>query len=182
MSYTKILCSILLISVTSIVAITSYNNTWKTVIIEWGYETNPIDKWRPVILIGSALGVWEEIFREAFSKVTPKPNSSQVHINKQILLNALGPYGITNNRLDEVSNYYRYQPQGGNLWKHTKAKVKAIITENEVTGFEILKAGNGYTVAPTITVPGYSISTEVILQFSQNFQTNGSIKEIKILQ
>lgn len=182
MSNIKILSIILLVA-TSIFAVSGfYFSNKSSVKIEWGYTTKAIDKGRPVILIGSALGVWEEVFREAFSKVTPRPNSTQVHINKRILLDALWPYGITNDRLDEVSNYYRYQPQRWGLWKHSKAKVKAVISDDTVTDFEIIRAGNGYTVPPTITVPGYNVKTEVIIQFSQDFKTNGSIKEVKIIK
>src|SRR5437588_6288417 len=82
-----------------------------------GHEIDPRDHGRPVALIAAALGVKPEIFRDAFSRVTPakngKPTGDEARRNKEILMKALGPHGITNERLDEVSNYYRYQPQKG---------------------------------------------------------------------
>jgi hypothetical protein len=89
-----------------------------TVTISGGYDTDPRDKGRPVILIASALGVPEDVFREAFSHVSPagagqEPDPAQVNLNKKALLDALGPYGITNDFLDKVSNYYRYNGSAG---------------------------------------------------------------------
>ena len=42
-----------------------------TVTIASGLETDPVDNGRPVVLIAAALGVPTEVFREAFSGVTP---------------------------------------------------------------------------------------------------------------
>src|SRR6476620_1732883 len=91
------------------------------IVFSGGHETDPRDNGRPVVLIASALGVPPEVFRDAFSHVTParagqEPDPSQVNKNKAALLQALGPYGITNARLDEVSNYYRYNASAGEHW------------------------------------------------------------------
>ena len=79
-----------------------------------GHETDPQDHGRPVGLVAAALGVKPEVFRQAFSGVTPakngKPSPEEAQRNKAALMKVLGPYGVTNERLDEVSNYYRYQP------------------------------------------------------------------------
>src|SRR5690242_9418425 len=74
------------------------------VLISGGHETNPVDHGRPVILIASMLGVPQEVFREAFSGVSPagagqEPNPIQVRLNKSALLDVLGPYGVTNDQL-----------------------------------------------------------------------------------
>ncbi|HAH49538.1 MAG TPA: hypothetical protein DCM07_32810, partial [Planctomycetaceae bacterium] len=66
-----------------------------------------------------ALGVEPEVFQQAFSNVKPArggaPSAARVRANKEVLMSALGKQGITNDRLDTVSNYYRYQPERGGL-------------------------------------------------------------------
>src|SRR6186713_372058 len=85
-----------------------------------GYEIGKQDFGRPIVLIAAALKVKPEVFREAFSGVTPArgrgPTGEEARRNKEALMKVLGPYKITNERLDEVSNYYRYRPQKGELW------------------------------------------------------------------
>src|SRR2546429_5507803 len=80
-----------------------------------GHGTDPKDGGRPVVLVAAALGVKPEVFREAFSGVTParggKPSKEEARRNKAALMKVLKPHGVTNERLDEVSDYYRYQPQ-----------------------------------------------------------------------
>src|SRR6185503_1032034 len=98
-----------------------------------GHDTDPRDRGRPVVLVAAGLGVKPEVFREAFSGVTPSkngpPSGAQARQNKAALLKVLGPLGVTNERLDEVSDFYRYQPQRGDLWRHTPAKAFAILEE-----------------------------------------------------
>src|SRR6476620_10797851 len=91
------------------------------IVFSGGHETDPRDRGRPVILIASALGVPPEVFREAFSHVHPAPpgrgpTPEEARRNKDALLGALSKYGVTNERLDEVSNYYRYRRDHGELW------------------------------------------------------------------
>jgi hypothetical protein len=75
-----------------------------------GHETDPKDHGRPVVLVAAALEVKPEVFREAFSGVTParggKPSQEEARRNKAALMKVLKPHGVTNERLDEVSNYY----------------------------------------------------------------------------
>src|SRR5690349_4185380 len=71
-----------------------------------GFELDPRDHGRPVALVAGALGVKPDVFREAFSRVTPAPagehpDPDQVRNNKDALLAALAPYGIANERLDQ---------------------------------------------------------------------------------
>ncbi|HEY1012511.1 MAG TPA: hypothetical protein VGE07_07365, partial [Herpetosiphonaceae bacterium] len=129
------------------------------VTISGGYETDPRDRGRPVALIAAALGVPEEVFREAFSHVTPagagsEPSEAQARQNKAALMSALAPYGVTNERLDEVSNYYRYNGSAGELWPHAPAAAEAIVADGKVTGIRITDPGAGYTSAPTVTIAG----------------------------
>ncbi len=158
-----------------------------SLIFTGGYETDPRDHGRPVKLIAAALGVKSEVFREAFSNVKPArggdPTPARANANKKVLMDALGKHGITNDRLDTVSNYYRYQPGRGNLWKHTPASAKAIIKEGKVTGFEITNPGSGYMTPPSISVVGHEkTQVKATLQFTKNFQTNGSIESLTIVE
>jgi hypothetical protein len=155
------------------------------VVITGGHETNPIDHGRPVILIASMLGVTEEVFREAFSHVTPasggqEPNPIQVRLNKSALMDVLGPYSVTNEYLDEVSNYYRYNGSAGETWPQVNATAEAIITDGVVTGIEITNPGSGYTSVPVITLLNSDQTATATLLFTNDFDTNGSINAITI--
>jgi len=156
------------------------------VIIIGGHDTDPQDNGRPVALIASMLGVSPEVFREAFSNVNPAgagtggPSEQQAQANKAALMNVLEPYGVTNDWLDEVSNYYRYNQSAGEVWTQTPAIVEAILTDGVVTGFEIIDAGSGYTSAPMITILNSEITATATLAFTTDFGTNGSIASINI--
>ena len=155
------------------------------VVFSGGYETDGRDHGRPVILVASALGVKPEVFREAFSHVHParggEPEPAQVRDNKRALMSALGPYGITNDRLDTVSNYYRYRADRGELWKTQPAEAYAVVEKGIVTSFVITKPGSGYSSAPTVTIPGLKTAPiDVQLSFSQSFEKNGSIASISL--
>lgn len=165
----------------------SKNTAADTVIFSGGYETDPRDHGRPVILIAAALGVKPEVFRQAFSNVKPArggdPSPARARANKETLMAALGKHGISNDRLDTVSNYYRYQPERGGLWKHTPATAKAIIKEGKVTDLQITNAGSGYITPPIVTIAGHEdVKVKVTLEFSQDFSKNGSIKSLKIVK
>ncbi|MCD1259989.1 hypothetical protein B5M42_014320 [Paenibacillus athensensis] len=158
-----------------------------TITITDGYNTDPIDHGRPVVLIASALGVPTEVFREAFSGVTPagagsSPTDEQARSNKAALLKVLAPYGITNDRLDEVSNYYRYAGSKGEMWKYTAASVKAIVKDGALTGVEIVNAGAGYSSTPTVTItgPNGTVTATATVKYTQDFATNGSISAITL--
>ncbi|QDU49179.1 hypothetical protein [Gimesia panareensis] len=156
-----------------------------TVIFTGGFETDPRDHGRPVNLIAAALGVEPQVFRDAFSRVQPArngaPTAARARANKEVLMNALGKYGITNDRLDEVSNYYRYQPHNGEVWKRTPARATAIIKDGTVTGFKITSPGSGFTTTPHVTVAGHpELRVTATLKFSQDFQQNGSINTLTI--
>src|SRR5271170_7066058 len=97
-----------------------------------GYETVGVDRGRPVVLIAAALNVPPEVFRKAFSNVKPapagqQPEPAQVVKNKQALMSSLGPYGVTDDRLNEVSNYYRYSRSKGEMWRTTPAEAYATV-------------------------------------------------------
>ena len=126
------------------------------------------------------------MFRGAFSGVTPAhsmfgPTPSAARDNKKVLMDALGPYGITNERLDEVSNQYRYPPGPGYVWKHVPACATAIVTDGKVTGFQLINAGSGYLTDPTVSVMGHeSVKVKASVRFTEDFTTNGSIKSLTV--
>jgi hypothetical protein len=153
------------------------------VVISGGHETDPRDHGRPVVLIASMLGVPDEVFREAFSHVTPasggmEPNPIQVRLNKDALLDVLGPYGVTNDYLDEVSNYYRYNQSAGEVWKQTQATAEVIMTDGVVTGIKITNSGSGYSSVPVITILNSDVTATATISFTTDFSNNGSITTI----
>ena len=152
-----------------------------------GHETDRRDHGRPVVLVAAGLGVSPELFREAFRGVTPArggpPSRAQAQRNKRALLKVLGPHGVTNERLDEVSDYYRYRPELGELWRCRPAKAQAIVKDGRVTRIEVTEAGAGYSSLPKATIQGFEATPlEVKLHFDKDLETNGSIKGIEILR
>lgn len=153
-----------------------------------GHETVPVDHGRPVTLIGPALGVTPEIFREAFSGVSPAPAGSapdreRVHSNKDALLRVLGPHGITNEELDRVSDYYRYNPGRGEMWPTREAEIYAVVKDGVVERFEIADSGAGYSSVPSINVPDTDqVNATVKLSFGKEIESNGSITAVELVQ
>lgn len=152
-----------------------------------GHETDGVDHGRPVFLVAGALGVPTEVFREAFTHVHPAgpdsggPTREEAQKNKAALMNALGKYGVTNDRLDTVSNYYRYVRSRGEMWPTKAATAVALVKNGEVIGYEVTDGGNGYTTPPTVTVPGVkSAPAKVELATNKDFSKNGSISAITV--
>lgn len=156
------------------------------VVIDGGHDTDPRDNGRPVALIGPALGVTPEIFRKAFSGVTPArgghPSGEEARANKDALMSVLGPHGVTNERLDEVSNFYRYKPQDGGLWRHSSAEVSAVIKDGKLTGFIITDPGYGYTTPPAVTVVGFpDAKIKAEISFGTELNSNGRLSTLEIV-
>jgi hypothetical protein len=154
-----------------------------------GYNTEGVDHGRPVILIASALGVAPEVFREVFSHVHPAgpnsggPSDAEARANKAVLINGLGKYGIDDARINEVSNYYRYNRSRGEMWKTKPAAANALVKAGAVVGFEITDAGSGYSSTPTISVPNVQTpSVKVEISYGKDFATNGSVSAITLAQ
>jgi hypothetical protein len=173
---------------TSTTSTTSNPANGTTVVISGGFDTDRVDNGRPVVLIAAALGVPTEVFREAFSGVTPAgaggdgPTSELAQRNKAALLRVLAPYGITNERLDEVSNYYRYSASKGQVWSRTLATATATLTNGAITGVTVTNPGAGYSSNPTITVtgPNGTVTATATIAYTTDFRTNGSITGITI--
>ena len=155
------------------------------VVFSGGHDTDPRDGGRPVILVASALGVPPEVFRETFTHVHPAgpgsggPTPDEARANKRALLDGLAKYGVTNDRLDEVSNYYRYMKSQGQMWKIKPAQANALVKNGVVTGYEIVDGGAGYSTPPTVSVPGVKDAAGTVsLSFGTDLATNGAVSAI----
>lgn len=156
-----------------------------TVTLTGGHDTNPVDRGRPVVLVAAGLGVPDEVFRDAFSYVHPAqgggPTADEARQNKHELLRRLEKYGVTNERLDEVSNYYRYRRQNGELWKHRDAAVFAVVKNGVAVSFRVADAGAGYSSSPKLAIAGVSLgAADIKLDFDKELTRNGSIASIKL--
>jgi hypothetical protein len=154
-------------------------------VFQGGHETNPRDHGRPVTLIAAALGVPTAVFREAFTHVHPagpgeQPQEAQVRQNKQALMQRLAPYGVTDERLNEVSNYYRYRREAGEIWRHADAAGYAMVKNGKILRVTITNPGAGYTTPPTVSLPHVALSVYpmAVLAFGTDLATNGSIRAI----
>lgn len=151
-----------------------------------GHEIGPKDYGRPIVLIAAALGVKPDVFREAFSGVTPArgrgPSGDEARKNKAALMKVLAPHGVTNDRLDEVSDYYRYRPQHGELWPRTGAKAHAIVEQGKIKRIVVTDAGSGYCSLPEVKVEGFpKIEFKATLAFSKDLKKNGAIAAVEVV-
>lgn len=163
--------------------------TRRPVVFSNGHETVPVDHGRPVALIAAALGVKDEVFREAFSHVHPAgpgsggPTDAEARANKAALMKALGKFGITDERINTVSNFYRYPPGSHNLWRNQPAAANALVKDGGIVGFEITSPGYGYTTPPNVSVPGMAdVSATVKLAYGKDMEANGAVAEITLSQ
>jgi hypothetical protein len=151
-----------------------------------GHDTVGEDRGRPVILIAAALNASPEVFRDAFRSVKPapagqQPDPAQVRLNKQTLMRSLAPYGVTDERLNTVSNYYRYSRSRGEMWRITPAAGYATVQNGGVTGITVTNGGSGYSSAPDVSINGMpNVSLAATLSFGTDLAKNGSIQQIKI--
>jgi hypothetical protein len=158
------------------------------IVLAGGHETDPQDGGRPVVLIAAALGVTPDVFREAFSHVRPgkagkEPDAALARQNKAALMSALGIYGITGERLDTVTNYYRYVPGRNDIWPNRPAVANALVRKGAIVGYEVVSGGVGYSSLPTVSVPNLpGAPAKVELAFGKNLETNGAISAITIPQ
>jgi len=157
-----------------------------TLQISGGHATAPVDRGRPVVLIAAGLGVPTEVFRQAFSGVHPAgpergPTDAEAQANKAALMSVLAPHGVTSERLDEVSNHYRYTGSGGELWRHRDARATAVVRNGTVVSVRLVDGGAGYSSTPTVTVPGVpGASVTVTVSYGTDLSTNGAIGALQL--
>jgi hypothetical protein len=158
-----------------------------TLTISGGHDTDPVDHGRPVVLVAAGLGVPTDVFRQAFSGVHPAgagsggPTEAEAQANKAALLAVLAPYGVTNDRLDEVSNRYRYMASSGETWTHRDAKATATVRNGKVVSVTLVDAGAGYSSTPTVTVPGApTAKVTATVAYGTDLDTNGRIGSLKV--
>lgn len=184
MSVSK-LAFLFLVGLLAMIPACGNGGTKAPVVFSGGHDTEAKDRGRPVVLIAAALGVKTEVFRDAFSGVKPakdrKPTKEEAERNKEALMKVLRPYGVTDERLDEVSDYYRYKPGKGNLWKTTPAQAFAGLEDGKVARIVVTDPGSGYSTAPTAMIQGMEkLKLKVTIQFDKEFKKNGSISSIEI--
>jgi hypothetical protein len=157
--------------------------------ISGGHDTDPADHGRPVVLVAAGLGVPTEVFRTAFSGVHPGaagsggPTEQEAQANKAALMSVLAPYAVTNERLDEVSNYYRYVASDGELWRHASARATAVVRDGKVVSVRLLDGGAGYSSTPKVTVPGAaSASVKATVSYGTDLATNGAITRLTVVR
>ena len=185
MDWSKKLAVVFMLALVGAAHSSGTGDTKTPVTFSGGHDTEPKDRGRPVALIAAALGVKAEVFRDAFSGVKPakdgKPSKEEAQRNKEALMKVLKPHGVTNERLDEVSDYYRYKPGKGNLWKTTPAKAYAVLEDGKVKRIVVTDPGSGFSTAPKAIVQGMEkIGLKVTIQFSKEFTKNGSINSIDV--
>jgi hypothetical protein len=152
-----------------------------------GHEIGRNDFGRPVLLIAAGLGVEPDVFREAFSGVTPSrngpPSGDEARRNKQALMRVLSPHGITNDRLDQVSNYYRFRRQSGEIWPTADAQAYAVVVDGKIKKIVVTEPGSGYCNPPQATIESMDdVSLTVTLHLDTNLERNGGIEAVEVAQ
>lgn len=148
-----------------------------------GFELAANDYGRPVPLYASMLGVSPNTFRQAFSGVRPDaghdPSAAEQTANKSALLSVLVSYDVTNEQLDRVANYYRFDSTRGGTWPNRAASAEATVVDGRVVSVRITDAGVGYTQAPQVSIDGFPQTvTAAQVAFTTSFETNGHIASV----
>ena len=157
--------------------------------ISGGHDTDPRDHGRPVVLIAAALKVPEEVFRETFTHVNPAgpgrggPTEAEARKNKAALMKGLAPYGVTDERLNEVSNFYRYARfNGEKLWRNSPADGYATVRNGTIVRITITNPGFGYSSEPSVSVKGFDdAKLKAKLSFDTDLNKNGSVAEVSVV-
>ena len=139
-----------------------------------------------MVLIAAALKVPTEVFRKAFSGVTPaaggqEPEAGQVHRNKETLLCVPAPTASPTTNLTRSPTITDTAAAKERCGEMSPAAATAIIHDGVVTGFTITNAGSANSSPPGISIAGMDDpNAKVKLHFGTDFRTNGSIQEITL--
>jgi hypothetical protein len=155
------------------------------VVFSGGHDIGKNDYGRPVTLMAAALGVKPDEFRRAFSGVTPArgrgPTGAEARRNKEALMKVLAPLGVTNERMDEVANYYRFRPQNGELWPTKPAKAYAVVEEGKIKKVVVTDPGSGYCSPPKVTLKGFeNVQLKAKLKLVTDLKKNGGIEAVEL--
>jgi hypothetical protein len=152
-----------------------------------GHEIGKHDFGRPVVLMAAALGVTPEQFREAFSGVRPArgrgPTGEEQRKNKEALMRVLAPLGVTNERMDEVANYYRFRPEDGELWPTEDAEAYAEVKDGKIARVVVTAPGSGYSSPPAAQVEGFETAKLYVrLKFSTELEENRGVAAVDVVE
>jgi hypothetical protein len=161
------------------------DETKASITFSGGHQLTKNDYGRPINLMAAALGVKPEEFRKAFSGVTPArgrgPTGAEARRNKEALMKVLGPLKVTNKRMDEVANYYRFRPQEGELWPTKPAEAYAIVEDGAVKTIVVTNPGAGYNTPPKAAIKGYEIiRLKVKVKYEQDLKKNGGVETLDV--
>ncbi len=90
--------------------------------------------------------------------------------------------GVTNDRLDEVSDHYRFRPLKGEVWKSTPAEGYAVVEDGKVKKVVVAEAGSGYSSPPKVTVKGMGVTLKATLHFDKEFKKSGSVESVEVVE
>lgn len=117
---------------------------------------------------------------------SPQPLGTSLGARRTLILRAIStrldlshpPHGVTNERLDEASDYYRYRPQNGELWTHADAAGYAVVANGRMQRIVLTSPGAGYSSPPvaTVDVNGVNTSLKVTVKFEKDLKKNGSVQ------
>lgn len=97
-------------------------------------------------------------------------------------MKVLAPHGVTNDRLDQVSDYYRFRPERGELWPTTPAKAQAVVVGGKARRIVVTDPGSGYSSPPEIKVVGFpQLVLKSTLEFSPELTKNGGVAKVEIV-
>ena len=155
------------------------------VTLSGGHELGKNDYGRPINLMAAALGVKPDEFRKAFSGVTPArgrgPTGAEQRRNKQALMKVLAPLKVTNERMDEVADYYRFRPQKGELWPTKPAAAYAVVDDGKIKRIVVTDPGSGYNTPPKATIEGFkNVRLETKIKYGTNLKKNGGVESVQI--
>jgi hypothetical protein len=180
-----VISCVVMLGITMAAATSRATETKVPVTFSGGHDIAKNDYGRPITLMAAALGVKPEEFRKAFSGVKPAhgrgPTGDEARRNKDALMKVLKPLGVTNERMDEVANYYRFRPQNGELWPTKPAAAYALVEDGKIKKVVVTESGSGYCTPPQVAVKGFEkVPLEAKLKLLTDLKKNGGIESIEV--
>ena len=80
-----------------------------------------------------------------------------------------------------MSDYYRYKPGKGNLWRTAPAKAYALVEGGKVKRVVVTDPGSGYSSPPAASVRGMEkVNLKATIRFSKQFNSNGAVSSVEV--